>query len=280
MILSRGVAYMLLSTLFFSTMNLFVKLVAHIPAVEIIFFRSIISLVICIGSLMNKNVPIWGTNHKLLIMRGVVGSAALIMFFITLQNIPLAAAVSIQFLAPIFTTIIGIFYVKEKVHPLQLFFFAISFGGILMIEGFDHRVSLGFLALGILSSFFSGMAYNIIRKINTTEHPLVIILYFPLVTVPIAGVYSIFNWVQPQGMDWLYLILVGLCTQFGQYFMTMSYQIERLSKVSHLNYMGIIFALSYGFIFFDEFFTLPTYLGMAMVLVGLILNMRFRRGDG
>lgn len=279
MIISRGVVYMLLSTLFFATMNLFVKFLSHIPAVEIILFRSVISLLICIGSLLNKDINILGSNHRLLILRGVVGSAALITFFITLQNIPLAAAVSIQFLAPIFTTIIGIFYVKEKVHPLQLLFFAISFGGILMIEGFDHRISPGFLALGILSSFFSGMAYNYIRKINTKEHPLVIMIYFPMVTIPIAAIYSAFNWVQPRGVDWVYLVMVGLLTQFGQYFMTMSYQTEKLAKVSHLTYLGIIFALSYGFIFFDEFFSIPTYLGMAMVLLGLILNMRFRNRE-
>jgi drug/metabolite transporter (DMT)-like permease len=277
MLVSKAAVYMLLASLLFATMNMLVKFVAHIPAVEIVLFRSVISLFICFFSLKAKNLKVLGYNYKLLISRGFVGAAALIMFFITLQNIPLAGAVSIQFLAPIFTTIIGIFYVNEKVKPVQWLFFAISFAGILMIKGFDPRISPLYLILGIVSAFFSGMAYNIIRKINTTEHPLVIVLYFPLVTLPIAGIYSVFNWVQPQGVDWIYLFMIGLLTQFAQYLMTMSYQQESLAKVSHLNYVSIIYALIYGYIFFDEIFTLPVFAGMALVILGLILNLRSNR---
>ena len=82
----------------------------------------------------------------------------------------------------------------------------------------------------MLSSVFSGVAYTIVRKLNTQEHPLVIIFYFPLVTLPVVGIYSMFNWVQPEGWDWALLLLVGLLTQLGQYYMTMSYQTEEISS--------------------------------------------------
>lgn len=110
-----------------------------------------------------------------------------------------------------------------------------------------------------------------------TEHPLVIIFYFPLVTIPIVGVMSIFSWVQPEGWDWLILIGVGVLTQIAQFFMTKSFQSEALSKVSIVNYTGIIYALIFGFIFFKETFNLMTYVGMGLALTGVILNVTLKK---
>ncbi|MCP2045697.1 DMT family transporter [Pontibacter sp. HSC-36F09] len=273
---SKGVRFMLLSTLFFSLMNVCVKLVPHIPAMEIILFRSAVSIVISYFALNRQKVSVWGNNRGLLIMRGLTGSSALVLFFNTLQNLPLATAATIQYLSPIFTTILGVFIVKEKVKPWQWVFFAISFGGIIVIEGLDATADSLYVWMGVASALFSGLAYSSIRRLNTREHPLVIVFYFPLVALPIAGVYSLFHWVQPEGWDWGILLLVGILTQLGQYYMTMSYQAEEISKVANLNYIGIIYALSLGFVLFDEHFQLATYVGMALVLVGVILNVRYK----
>ena len=267
---------MLLSTLFFSLMNVCVKLVPHIPAMEVILFRSAVSLVISYFALNSKKVSVWGNNKGLLIMRGLTGSTALVLFFNTLQNIPLATAATIQYLSPIFTTILGVFIMKEKVKPWQWVFFGVSFAGIIVIEGLDTTVNSIFVWMGVASAFFSGLAYSSIRRLNTREHPLVIVFYFPLVALPIAGVYSLFHWVQPEGWDWAILLLVGILTQLGQYYMTMSYQAEEISKVANLNYIGIIYALLLGFVLFDEHFQLATYIGMALVLVGVIFNVRYK----
>ncbi|MFT2010936.1 DMT family transporter [Pontibacter sp. 13R65] len=273
---SKGVRYMLLSTLFFSLMNVCVKSLAHIPAAEVILFRSIVSLVMSYVVLRKARVPVLGSNYKWLIARGATGAAALLLFFNTLQNIPLATAATVQYMSPIFTAILGIFLVKEQVKPWQWVFFLLSFAGILVINGVEVNVDSFYLWIGVLSSVFSGLAYTIIRKINTQEHPLVIMFYFPLVSLPVVGVYCMFRWVNPVGWDWLMLLLVGILTQLGQYYMTMSYQAEEISKVANLNYIGMLYALVLGYILFDEQFSLLTYWGMALVLLGVILNIRYK----
>lgn len=267
---------MLLATLFFAMMNVAVKLLPHIPAVEIVFFRSVISLVISIGMLKSLKVPIWGNNHLLLILRGASGAVALILYFKLIQEIPLASATTILFLSPVFASILGIFFVKEKVRPIQWFFFIISFVGIVMVKGFDTRIGLIYLLMGFSSSLFMGVAFNCIRKLNTSEHPLVIILYFPLVSLPITGIWTYFDWVLPRGMDWFILLMVGALTQTAQYFMTRSFQAEEISKVASLRYLGIIYALIFGFLFFDEGFNYLVYLGMAITILGVVLNIWFK----
>jgi drug/metabolite transporter (DMT)-like permease len=267
---------MLFATFFFSTMNVFVKFVPHIPAVEIVFFRSLISLALSYGILKSRNNFSWGSNRKVLILRGVTGAIALILYFKTLQHIPLASAVTIQFLAPIFTTILGIFIVKERVFPLQWLFFLLSFGGVLVIQGFDTRISNILLLMGLGASLSSGLAHNFIRKLNTSEDPLVIVLYFPLVTLPVTGMLSIFDWVMPSGEDLLILLAIGLLTQVAQVLLTKAIQHEELSRVSSLRYLSIIYALIYGFLLFDEHFNLFTYLGMALTLSGVVLNFYYK----
>ena len=268
---------MLLAVCFFALMNVVVKTLPHIPAIEIILFRSVFSFIASYLILKKNSVPVFGNNRKLLVIRGVVGSIGLITFFYTLQNIPLASAVTIQYLGPIFTSILGIFIVKEKVKAKQFLFFAIAFSGVIMIEGFDPRINGLFLVIGITSALFSGLAYNVIRRLKNTEHPLVIVFYFPLVTIPIAGLISMLYWKQPEGWDWAFLFLVGVLSQLAQYFMTLAYQNANLAKVSNLNYLGIIFALGFGYILFEETYNLYTYGGMLLVLTGVSLNFVYAR---
>ena len=275
--LSKGMRYMLLATFLFSCMNALVKFVPNIPAVEIVFFRSVVSLAMSYAVLKSQKVYVWGNNRKLLIARGLTGAVALVLYFMLLQQIPLATAITLQFLSPIFTAMLGVVLLHERVRSWQWIFFAVSFGGMLVINGFDARISTVHLLMGIVAAVGSGSAYTIIRKLNYSEHPLVIVLYFPLVTLPITGIYSAFHWVMPQGWDWAVLLGVGVLTQFAQYFMTKAYQAEEVSKVANLNYLSIIYALSLGFIFFGETFNFMTYGGMALVLVGVIFNVWYKQ---
>jgi drug/metabolite transporter (DMT)-like permease len=166
--------------------------------------------------------------------------------------------------------------VKEGVKPLQWLFFAMAFSGVILIQGFDARVSIEYLMLGIGSAVFSALAYNMIRMLKDSEHPLVIVFYFPLVTLPITGFFTLFNFEMPQGSDWIIILAVGILAQLGQYFMTRAYQVDELSKISSMKYLGIIYALFFGAVFFDEHFTLQVYLGIGVVLVGVVLNIWYK----
>ena len=80
----------------------------------------------------------------------------------------------------------------------------------------------------------------------------------------------------PVGEEWLILLLIGVLTQIAQYFMTKSYQSEELAKVANINFIGIIYALGFGYVLFDETFNMMTYLGMTAVLIGVVLNVIFK----
>ena len=123
---------------------------------------------------------------------------------------------------------------------------------------------------------FSGMAYTCIRKLKDTEHPIVVVFYFPLVATPIMAVLTYFQWVQPIGIDWLLLLLMGIFTQIAQILMTKGLQSAVINKIISVKYIGTFWALGFGFILFGEIYTLMSLAGIALVILGVILNIKVK----
>ena len=276
--MNKGAQYMLVSSFAFSLMHLCVKALPHIPVFELVFFRSIVSLLISFTSLKQKKIYVLGNNKKVLLARGFFGVTALTLFFITLQNLPLAGAVTIQYLSPIFTAFFAIWILNEKIKNRQWFFFALAFLGVLTLKGFDisGQISFKYIGIGLVSACFSGLAYNCIRLLRNTEHPLVVVFYFPLVATPIMAVLSYFNWVKPQGIDWVYLILLGIITQIAQIYMTKGIQSDRAGNIMTYKYIGVLFAFGYGYLFFGETYSFMSIFGIFLLLSGVLLNIVFK----
>ena len=206
------------------------------------------------------------------------GTIGLCLFFITLQNIPLAGAVTIQYLSPVFTTLFAVILLGERVKKRQWLFFSLAFTGTCLLKGFDvsGQISYYFILIGVASACFSGLAYNCIRYLRTTESTLVVVFYFPLVATPIMGVLSFFNWVKPQGLDWFYIVVLGVVTQVAQVFMTKGIQSDSAGNIMTYKYVGVVFAFIYGYFIFKETYSFLSVFGIFLLLSGVILNAVFK----
>ena len=276
--MNKGAQYMITSSFAFSLMHLCVKAMPHIPVFELVFFRSLGSLLITLLYLNKKRIPIFGNNKKVLFARGLFGTIGLCLFFITLQNIPLAGAVTIQYLSPVFTALFAVVILRERVKKKQWLFFSLAFIGVCLLKGFDvsGQISYYFVLVGVVSACFSGLAYNCIRHLRTTESTLVVVFYFPLVATPIMGVLSFFNWVKPEGIDWVYIIALGIVTQVAQVFMTKGIQSDSAGNIMTYKYVGVVFAFIYGYFIFKETYSFLSVFGIFLLLSGVILNAVFK----
>jgi drug/metabolite transporter (DMT)-like permease len=271
----QGIRYIIFATVFFSIINALVKYLGHIPAVEIIFFRSIVSLVITYISIRKLKIKIFNKYTPLLIIRGVSGSIALTLYFYTIQNMPLATAVTILYLAPIFTVIFAIFIVKEWPDKRQWPFFVLCFLGAALLKNFDPRVSLLHFSMGILAAMFAGIAYNMIRKLKNKVHHSLVIFYFPFITIPVLSPWIYKYWVTPNLMELLILLAIGICTQLAQVFMTKAYMLESAAKISHFNYLTCLFAFLTGIIFFNESLNTYSIVGLILIFIGIVFSSKF-----
>jgi len=272
-----GVYNMAIASVFFFLMSVLVKFCENIPISQIVFFRAMVAMIICIGQLRYLKISPWGTHKKLLIARGFFGTFAMILFFSTLHLIPLATAVTIQYLSPVFTTILTAALLKEKFYKGQVVFFLLALIGVVIIKGFEGGELLPLL-IGISAAFFAACAYTCIRRIQSLggEHPLVIIFYFPLVTIPIITPKMLIDWQTPNQFEMMALIGIGIFVQIAQYFMTRAYQLGEGSVVSIAGYLGVIWATIGGYFIFNEEIQTLTTIGMLFILGGVVGNTIFR----
>lgn len=267
---------MLVASFAFSLMQVCVKLLEGFPVTELILFRSIVSLIISLVMVWKVGISPFGNNRKFLVLRGIFGVTALSMFFYTLQKMPIATAITIQYLSPIFTSLFAIWILKEPMKKRQWLFFAISFMGILVMKGWNDDIKTSYVLVGIVAAIFAGLAYNMIRKVKDTDHPVVVVLYFPLIAIPVMSLFSLYYWKTPIGVEWLILLAMGIFTQIAQVYMTKAWQAESANKVASLKYVGIAFALFFDLTLFNIVPPLTTIAGIAIVLLGVVLNVKFK----
>ena len=168
-IITPSIRYMFFATIFFATIQAFVKYLSGYSVYQILFFRSSISALLCIAYLKSQSRPLIGNNQKMLLLRALFGLIGMSLFFITIQRIPLGAAVSLQYTSPIFTAILAIIFLKERVFPIQWLLFFGAFLGVILLKGFDARIDALSLTIGIAGAVSSGLVYVIIRKIGSLE---------------------------------------------------------------------------------------------------------------
>lgn len=256
------------------------------PPHELIFFRSLISLSITAAILKQRRIPLLGTNKKWLIIRGVFGVLALTSFFYTLKELPMAVAVTVQYLSPLFTIIFAIWLIKEKVRPAQWLFFAVALVGVAVIslrkadvtaELSQASLSPFWIGIGVMSALFSGIAYTAIIKCKETDSALNIVLYFPLIATPVMGIWCLFDFVMPQGIEWLFLLIIGLFTQFAQVFMTKALHADSASKITPFKYLGAVYAFFIGLLMFGEILNWSALIGVMLILIGVLGNALLKK---
>lgn len=267
---------MIISTLAFACMNVTVKYLVNVNAFQIVFFRSISSLFFTFGFLLKNKIPILGNNHKLLVLRGLVGVSSMTLFFMSVKYLSVGTAVSLRYIAPIFAALFAILFLKEKIKPLQWLFFIMAFSGVIILKGLDSSVNTYGLLLVLIASVLSGLVYIIISKIGKSEHPVVIVNYFMVVATITGAVLSIGNWVAPRGMEWPLLFSLGVFGYFGQVYMTKAFQTAATNQVAPLKYIEVIFTLLFGIFLFGEIYTFWSLLGIVLIIGGLILNVWYK----
>ena len=112
------------------------------------------------------------------------------------------------------------------------------------------------------------------RKLSRTEHPLVIVFYFPLIATPLSLPWMLTAFVWPRPIDWLLLAAVGAATQVGQVFLTMGLSLEMASRATTINYLQVAFAMLWQLAVFGELPTLWTLGGASLILGGTLLVAR------
>jgi len=285
-----GVRHMAASAFFFSLMSLLVKLAgSRLPSNEIVLARGVVCLVLSYGWLRANAIRPWGNHPRALLLRGLFGTLALLCFYYTLVTLPFAESVVLQHLNPIFAAVLAAVILRERIGGRLAIATVLCLAGVLAItrpaalfgaEGAAHLPALG-IAAGLGGAVSSSLVFVLIRSFSSKEDPLVIVFYFPLVTVPVVLPLAIAGWVWPTPLEWLTLLGVGIATQLAQVHMTRGLSLEPAGRASSILYLQVALAALWGAVFFDEIPDALTLVGAALIVGGtLTLVLRGRRERG
>ena len=281
----QGARSLVLSSLAFSLMTVCVKqLGGRLPVSEIVLVRSLVSIALTTGAMAISGVSPLGRNKSLLLIRGGCGSIALLCFFEAITQLPLASATVLQYTYPTFTAAAAWLLLGERLRRRIGFAVLLGWIGVVcVIQPPWIGAGLAGLALrpalvAVAGALFTALAYVSVRKLSTTEHPLVIILYFPLVSIPLTLPAVLQNGVWPSPGDWGWLLGVGILTQLGQIWVTQGLSRLPAARATSLNYVQVVFAALWGCIGFNEGITPLTVLGALLVLGASCISLSARRG--
>jgi len=274
-----GPHYMFLSALGFALMGALVKMAgaAEIPLLQIILVRAVISVVLSLSDIARAKVHPLGERRWLLLARGVVGFISLSCVFYAVLNLPFAEATLLQYLHPVFTAGLAFLLLREvpgKGTVICVLLSLVGLGVMLVpntpVTGADGNW-LAVLA-GLAGAFGSGLAYTIVRKLASTEHPSVIVMYFPMVCIPAAVLLGVHDFIWPSAIGWLILIGVGCFAQLGQLALTKAMRTDIASRAASFSYIQIVFAALLGMVLFDEMPSLYTLIGAGFIILGAVIN--------
>ena len=271
-----GFLYMFLSVCAFSIMDLIVKWSENYPVGEVLFFRGFCGM-IPIFFLIPKEryFNFYKTDRVFLhLKRCVFGLIAIVAIFIALRKLPLATVVSISFAAPIFTTIMSIFFLSEKVGLYRWLAVVVGFIGILIISepGFS---SLNFYYVYPVI-FCLGLSYVAIalRQLSSTEPVWLIGLYFSFSIMIMSFVTLPQGWILPNLKDFFLLSMVGILGGLANLWLTQSYKYSEVSLVTPLRYLALVFAIIFGYLIWDEIPTNKTLIGSSLVIISSVIIFR------
>lgn len=280
--LPPGPRYMLISALGFALMSACVKLSADrgIPLMEIVAARALVSLVISYLDVRRKGISPWGGERALLTARGVIGTLALVCVYYAVTTLPLAEATLLQYTHPVFTAVLALLFLQERIHGATIACIVLCVAGlVIMVDPglFDERaprLPAAGVAVALLGAFGSAVAYVIVRRLSATEDASVIILYFPLIALPLSLLLLGDDFVVPDLPTLGLLLLVGVFTQVGQLGLTHAMRHDNAGTNAAYSYVQVVFAAALGWAVFSEVPSVWTWAGGALIVAGALVNLR------
>ena len=267
----------------FSLMTVCVKqLHGRLPVAEVVFGRAVLSVLLSALLLWRADVAPWGQRQGLLAVRGLVGTLALFAVYAGLMRLPLAAATLIQYLYPSATALLAWRWLGERPgRGLALAVLLGWLGVMLVAQPFGGwggpPLPITGVSVAVIGALLTAVAYVSVRELGRSEHPQVIVLWFPLISLPLSLPLVLLDPVLPTPLELGWLAGVGLFTQLGQIGLTHGLVRLRAARATTIGYVQVAFAMLWGWLLFGERPQAPMLVGALLILASVLLSQAPRR---
>jgi drug/metabolite transporter (DMT)-like permease len=127
------------------------------------------------------------------------------------------------------------------------------------------------VTVALVGAVFSAAAYVTVRHLRGTDDPLVVVLWFPLVSTPLFLPLALRVWVWPTPREWLVLVALGAVTQVAQVCLTRGLHLLPAGRGTAVGYVQIAFAMVWSALVFGEPIDAMAYAGAGLVVLGIVI---------
>ncbi|MBA5688496.1 DMT family transporter [Rugamonas apoptosis] len=273
--------WMLFASFMFAAMGVCVKLASEQFATsEIVFYRGVIGVTTLFCMIRLQGGSLRTTMAGAHLWRGLVGVLSLWLWFWAIARLPLATAMTLNYMAPIWIAVFlfaaGWWHAKNHVEWPLLAAVGMSFVGVtLLLQPAFHANQLTPALIALSSSLLSAMAYLQVRKLGLAGEPEYRVVFYFSVMNLVAGAAGTMLASAPGQSGWhaidtmhgaLLLLGIGVCATSAQMAMTRAYRLGSTLVVANLQYTGIVFSSVWGVLVFDDVFDWRSWAGIAVIL--------------
>jgi drug/metabolite transporter (DMT)-like permease len=276
-----GILYMVGATIVFSASSACSKwLVATYPAGEVLFTRSLVSLIGCaLFILPTTGLAVFRTDrlrhHVMRSFSQFISQSCLIIAF---SKMPLAGAIAINFSAPLFATLASIGLLKEKVGFARWSALLVGFIGVLIVTNPGAGAFQEGALFALANAVLYGTVTAAVRGMTATESAPTLTLYQLLLITGFFALVAPFGFIMPTWEHWGLIVFNGTANAVGQYWWTKSLHLGPASAVAPFFYLSLVWAALIGFLVWGDLPTIALLIGSTIVVAsGLFLLWREAR---
>lgn len=256
-------------------------LLPAIPAVEILFFRSLIVLV-AVFMLMAATGSLRSVKSDqplLQVGRSFIGNLVVLLFIISFGFMQLSQVVAVGFLAPIFAAGWDFLLFRHRATWRDWLLTIAGCASVWLIlrPGFEVPVAHAILPLcsSLLLSFYLSTA----KWLKPTETTTTVVFYFSLIGVVVTSPILALGWIAPDLNQLVLLLLGGLCGGIGVGLRNLAYRAAPAIFVGLFEYSGIIWAGLFGYLLFSARPDLELIVGAALIIALNVYRVFGARGS-
>lgn len=257
----------------FSLHDAFVKTLSHYSVFQIVFFAVLFSHVPFVFSLAadKREGHLRPLNPGWVALRSICMAAVLLFAFTAFALLDLTQAYALLFSTPLVITLLAIPILKEKVHLFRWFAIALGLVGVIVaLKPGTTTFGLGHLSalLAVLCSATSAVAT---RRIAGTERAATLIVYPLLANMLLSGCALYFVYVPMPFVDLATMAAIGVLGVTGQLLIINAYRSGPAAYVAPFQYSQLLWALFYGYFWFDESPDRDVVLGALIIILSALL---------
>lgn len=258
------------------------QLSVELGTFEILFLRSVVGLLALLGWLAARGelARIRTARLRLHIVRNVAHLGGQFGWFLAIALIPLAQVFAIEFTVPIWTLLLAMLFLGERVNRARIGAVVLGLLGVLAIlRPWGQPVSLGALAM-LGGAVCYALAYVLTKRLVATEAPITIVFYMTCVQFPLALVPALLDWHWPSPVMWFWVLAVGLPAVVSHYCIARAMQHADAMVVVPMEFLRLPLIAVVGALFYAEPLDPLVFVGGALMVLGNVLNLGFAPAAG